>query len=108
MIKKRIKKWLGIDEQLKEIFTPYIVTEEDLKSKIEDAISEAFTPTPNESIENTYLWHRKNIRGSLDKAVKKLAEEYVESLVKKRLDELVVPEDFIDGVVERIKKKQLD
>ena len=108
-LRKFLREWLGIKDDPKPSGHAYVRTD-DIKESVEDAIREAFLPElSTQQMMHTY-WYRdrdKDIRGTLQQCVRKLIDEDAENAVEKRVAELLQPESFIDGVVERIKRKQI-
>ena len=110
-MKKLLRKWLEVPE-LSDM-SGYVNTN-DVKTMVEDAIVEAFGHKTYSSLNSYGWWDRephKNITGTLDESVTKIVHGLIKPkanvAVSARLKELTEPESFIDGVVERIKAKQL-
>ena len=105
-MKQFLRKWLEVPEA--RGMSKY-VERDDIKQEVEDAIYEALQPELPESYRHLF-WLRdkhKDIRGTLERHVKMILSEGAEEEVQKSVNKLVDPESFIDGVVERIKSKQL-
>ena len=105
-MKQFFRKWLEVPEVPN--MSKYVKTD-DIKKAVEDAIYEALQPELPERYKPLF-WDRgrdKDIRGTLQRHVKMLISEDAKMAVQKNVNELVEPEGFIDGVVERIKNKQL-
>lgn len=104
-----LREWLGIKDEPEPSDHTY-VRMDNIKEAVEDAIYEAFLPELSIQQRIMTYWDRprdKEIRGTLQKQVEGLVGKEVEHAVAQKISELLEPERFIDGVVERIKRKQL-
>lgn len=105
-MKNLLRKWLEVSDG--QDMSGYARVD-DIKEMVEDAIYEALQPELPYEYKRLY-WRRdrdKDIRGTLERCVKKIVREDARAEVQGRIAELTEPEAFIDNVVERIKSKQL-
>ena len=102
-MKKFLRKWLEVPD------ATGLASKSNVKDMVEGAIYEAMAPGLSAQRETLY-WGRpehRNLRGMLEGYTRSLLRDEAEKKVKQHIDELVDAEKFIDGVVSRIKRKQL-
>ena len=105
-MKKLLRKWLEISEP--EDMERYANTD-NVRGMVEDAIREAFLPNlPNPP--NSLYWSKprdRDIRDVLANRLKEIYEPEIIESVENVVADIIDPEKFIDGIVMRIKLKQL-
>lgn len=109
MLKTFLKKWLDVPEDKPSPVLKDFVVEGTVRELVKAVIEEALEPW-REGVLRGYYWsdvEHKKIYGIFEKLTKSVVNEYAGDEVTRLVKERLEPESFIDGVVERINKKQL-
>jgi hypothetical protein len=106
IVKNRIRKWLGIDsieETLRQRTKP---TQEELRRMVGEAISDALEGKSDEELS---FWYPMPIRikNILTSALEKASVDTASKTAKWEVQNKIGTEAFIDEVVARIQRKQL-
>ena len=104
-IKKALRAWLEVPQE-DEIGGEL---EHRIRSFVEQVIYEAFFPAVPKELEHLFLSDDDypKIRSQIEHHIRKLASDYVADTAERAINNLVNREEFIDEIVERIKRKQL-
>ena len=106
-MKKMIKKWLGIDELEKK--SHYRIPRDEIKTMIGEAVIALLNGERDYNFSMYYAdKHVNKFIECVDKECERILRKRVEEEVTLLLDRKLSPEKFIDEIVERIRRKQLD
>lgn len=101
-MKKWLRNWLGLPSkwELDEVF------EKEINGIADDRYREMYTSDIDRAVERKI--RNADIGGQFDRVIDKKLESLVRQAVLKEVEEYISYADFIEGVVERINKAQLD
>ena len=98
-MKAKIRKLLGLEQpDLSEY-----VKKSDIMQTVIDVVREAFDPGVKE-----FRYWDPSIRGTFEQAVQRIAMDGGRQAAKNEITVAINPEKFIDDIISRIKRKQLD
>jgi hypothetical protein len=104
-IKDILRRWLEIPDGSDYVKRSDVIN--DIRNEVKQVICCAFAPK-DEINEMQYDGKYYRILGTLDQAVSRLVNPAAGEAVDKRLAEVVDAEKFLDDIVARLKRKQLD
>lgn len=99
-MKQFLREWLDVPKN-----SVNIVTKNNVKQMVENAIIEALLPYPD--FPDPMEPGVKDLRGVLERYSTRLLRGRADAMALEAIDNLLEPEKFIDDVVARIKNKQL-
>ena len=96
MIKKALRKWLGIEDPLQN--------RKLIETLIKDTLYDALQEEPSN---NFALRFKSKLANIIEDSCERLSIEHVKDISRSAAYQYVRSEEFIDEIVERIQRKQL-
>ncbi len=101
-MKKLIQRWLGINEHQE---TPKLPSNVEVRGLVGQALSEALQGCPDYNSR----WHvdGSGVQNALERVIERACEKHAKAKAESVVIGIIGNESFIDGVVERINRKQV-
>ena len=106
-MKKLIRKWLGIEAlETKVEALPFGKME--IRKLVGQALIDAMDGKEDESFGRAWYLAQEGVLNNFEAAVKRVASGHTEEISKDLISQKIDSEQFIDDIVARIKRKQLN